>query len=149
MDCDFKYDIDFEEYVDKIVNTDDEKDDKIDDKKIISKVIIMENDIYDRDNVNYIYANHTYSNHSKKIYNKGSIYTNKNYFNKYYLNKENNRNDSVKIIKHVSFNDEINKEESPKSVVNLNENSDDVRNKRFEGFIPKGKYVYNKNNFNY
>lgn len=143
MDCDFKYDINFEEYVDKIVNSDDEKDNK----KIISKVIIMENNIYDRDNVNYIYANHICSNHSKKIYSKGSIYTNKNYFN-----KENNRNDSVKIIKRVSFNDEINiikKEESPKSIVNLNENSDDARNKRFEDFIPKGKYVYNKNNFNY
>lgn len=143
MDCDFKYDINFEEYVDKIVNSDDEKDNK----KIISKVIIMENDIYDRDNVNYIYTNHIYSNHSKKIYSKGTIYTNKNYFN-----KENNRNNSVKIIKRVSFNDEINiikKEESPKSIVNLNENSDDARNKRFEDFIPKGKYVYNKNNFNY
>lgn len=143
MDCDFKYDINFEEYVDKIVNSDDENDNK----KIISKVIIMENDIYDRDNVNYIYTNHIYSNHSKKIYSKGDIYTNKNYFN-----KENNRNNSVKIIKRVSFNDEINiikKEESPKSIVNLNENSDFLRNKRFEDFIPKGKYVYNKNNFNY
>ena len=46
-------------------------------------------------------------------------------------------------------NTKIFKEDSPKSIVNLNENSDDVRNKKFENFIPKGKYVYNKNNFNY
>ena len=139
------YDIDFEDYVNKIVNSDDENKNK----KNISNVIIVENDIYDRDNINYFY-----SNHSKKVYNKGSIYTNKNNFNRNYFN---NRNDSVKIIKRVSFNDETNminntkifKEDSPKSIVNLNEHSDDVRNKRFEDFIPKGKYVYNKNNFNY
>jgi hypothetical protein len=145
-DEDYIYDIDFEKYVDKIVNSDDEND------KI--SIIITEKEFYDKDHINNSLPNR---NNTRIIYNKGNIYTNRNYFNRNYINRNNfNRNyvnQNYVNIKKVNFSndikiidDDINNfsQESPKSIVNFNECSDDARNKKFNDFIPKGKYVFNK-----
>ena len=159
---DYIYDIDFEKYVDKIVNSDDEND------KI--NIIVTEKEFYDKDHIYNSFPN----NNTRIIYNKGSIYTNQNNLNRNYVNRNYvnrnyinrnyvnrnyvNQNNIDKILKKVSFSNEIKiiddepntfRQESPKSVVIFNECNDDVRNKKFNDFIPKGKYVYNKGNFNY
>jgi hypothetical protein len=174
----YVYDIDFERYVDKIVDTDEEYN-----KKYKLNIIITEKDFFDRDNINYL------PNNERNFYQKGSIYTNKNNLNRNKLNNNysnrnksnnnysnnnySNRNNSNQnnsnnnysnqnnncntILKKVRFSDDIKiiddintfREDSPKSIVNFNECSDDVRNKKFNDFIPKGKYVFNKNNSNY
>jgi hypothetical protein len=138
-DDDYIYDIDFEKYVDNIVNSDDEND-----KKIKINVIITEKEFFDKDHIHNSFPN----NNTRIIYNKGNIYTNPNYVNKNYVNKKYVN----KIIKKVNFNDNVKiiddcntntfRENSPKSIVNLNEFNDDVRNKKFNDFIPKGKYVF-------
>jgi hypothetical protein len=171
----YVYDIDFERYVDKIVDTDEEYN-----KKYKPTIIIIEKDFFDRDNINYL------PNNQRNFYQKGSIYTNKNnlnrnklnnnYSNNNYSNRNNSNNNYSNqnnlnhnysnnnysnnnysnnnysnqnnncntILKKVRFSDDINtfREDSPKSIVNLNECSDDVRNKKFNDFIPKGKYVF-------
>jgi len=153
-DDDYVYDIDFEKYVDKIVNSDDENDKK----SKINVVIITEKEFYDKDHIHNSFPN----NNTRIIYNKGNIYTNRNHLNRNNLNRNNvnknyinqnyiNQNNIDTIIKKVSFNNEIKiiddkpntfREDSPKSIVNLNECRDDVRNKKFNDFIPKGKYVF-------
>ena len=149
---DYVYDIDFEKYVDKIVNSDDEND-----KKTKINIIITEKEFYDKDHIHNSFPN---KNNTRIIYNKGNIYTNQNNLNRNYPNRNYpNRNNNIdKILKKVSFNDKIKiidhesntfRENSPKSVVNFNECCDDVRNKKFNDFIPKGKYVFNKINSNY
>jgi hypothetical protein len=148
----YVYDIDFEKYVDKIVNSDDEND-----KRCKINVIITEKNFYDKDHIHNSFPN---NNNSRIIYNKGNIYTNRNYVNRNNLNRNydnrnyDNRNNVDKFTKKVSFNDNIKiiddehintfKEVSPKSIVNFNECNDDVRNKKFNNFIPKGKYVFPK-----
>jgi len=144
-DDDYVYDIDFEKYVDKIVNSDDE-----------INVIITEKEFYDKDHVyNSSLPN---NNNTRVIYHKGSIYTHKNnldrnYATRNYANRNNlNRNNNIdSILKKVSFSNEIKiideehntfRQESPKSIVNFNECNDNVRNKKFNDFIPKGKYVF-------
>ena len=144
-DDDYVYDIDFEKYVDKIVNSDDE-----------INVIITEKEFYDKDHVyNSSLPN---NNNTRVIYHKGSIYTHKNnldrkYGTRNYANRKNlNRNNNIdSILKKVSFSNEIKiideehntfRQESPKSIVNFNECNDNVRNKKFNDFIPKGKYVF-------
>lgn len=156
-DDDYVYDIDFEKYVDKIVNSDDEND-----KKSKINIIITEKEFYDKD---HIYNSSLPNNNKRIVYHKGSIYThknnlNRNYESRNYASRNNlNRNNNIdSILKKVSFNDKIKiiddqpntfRQESPKSVVNFNECCDDVRNKKFNDFIPKGKYLFNKNNSNY
>jgi hypothetical protein len=157
-DDEYVYDIDFEKYVDNIVNSDDENDKN----SKLNIIIITEKEFYDKDHIHNSYPN----NNTRIIYNKGSIYTNqnnlnRNYSNRNYVNRNySNRNNNVDtIVKKVSFNDNIKiiddsntntfREDSPKSVVNFKECNDDVRNKKINDFIPKGKYVFNKNNSNY
>jgi hypothetical protein len=173
-DDDYVYDIDFEKYVDKIVNSDDEND-----KKSKINIIITEKEFYDEDHIyNSSLPN---KNNTRFVYHKGNIYNHKNnlnrnyesrnYVNRNYANRNNNINS---ILKKVSFSNEIKiideehntftqespksivnfnqcndtfTQESPKSIVNFNQCNDDVRNKKFNDFIPKGKYVFNKNNF--
>ena len=123
-DDEYVYDIDFEKYVDKIVNSDDE-----------INVIIIEKEFYDKD---HIYNSSLPNTHI--IYNKGSIYKNRNYLNR--------NNNTETIVKKVSFNDKIKIiDDQPNtfrenSRVNFNQCNDDVRNKKFNDFIPKGKYVF-------
>ena len=165
-DDDYVYDIDFEKYVDKIVNSDDEND-----KKSKINIIITEKEFYHKDHIyNSSLPN---NNNTRFVYHKGNIYNHKNnlnrnyesrnyvdrnYESRNYSNRNNlNRNyasrnnNSETIVKKVSFSNEIKiiddepntfTQESPKSVVNFNECSDDVRNKKFNDFIPKGKYVF-------
>ncbi len=155
-DDDYVYDIDFEKYVDKIVNSDDEND-----KKAKINIIITEKEFYDKD---HIYNSSLPDNNNTRIvYHKGSIYNHKNNLNRNYesrnyasrnytsRNYENRNNNPETIVKKVSFNDKIKiiddepntfRENSPKSIVNFNECCDDVRNKKFNDFIPKGKYVF-------
>ncbi len=162
-DDDYVYDIDFEKYVDKLVNSDYEND-----KKSSLNIIITEKEFFDNDHI------HNSFNNIKNIYNKGNIYTNRNILNRNNLNRnyvnrnnlnrnnfnQNNlnrnyleRNNNVeKIVKKVRFSDEIKiinddinifTQESPKSiVVNFKECNDDVRIKKFNDFVPKGKYVF-------
>lgn len=164
---DYVYDIDFEKYVDKLVNSDDEND-----KKGSLNIIITEKDFFDSDHIHNSVNNSV--NNRKNIYNKGNIYTNRNILNRNNLNRNNfnqnnlnrnnlnrnyvNRNNLEinnnveKIVKKVRFcdeikiiNDDINifTQESPKSiVVNFKECNDDVRNKKFNDFVPKGRYVF-------
>jgi hypothetical protein len=151
-DEEYVYDIDFEKYVDKIVNSDDEND-----KKSKINIIVTEKEFYDKDHIHNSFPN----NNTRIIYNKGNIYRNHNYVNRNYVNRNNlnrndvnrnyiNRNNNIDIIpKKVSFNDNIKiidnepiKLDSPTSIVNLNECRDDVRNKKFNDFVPKGKYVF-------
>jgi hypothetical protein len=172
-DDDYVYDIDFEKYVDKIVNSDDEND-----KKAKVNIIITEKEFYDKD---HIYNSSLPDNNNTRIvYHKGNIYTDKNNLNRNYASRNytsrnytsrnytsrnyanrnyaNRNNNDETIVKKVSFNDKIKiiddepntfRENSPTSIVNFNHCSDDVRNKKFNDFIPKGKYVFNKNNSNY
>ena len=163
-DDDYVYDIDFEKYVDKIVNSDDENDKKI---KLIN-IIVTEKEFYDKDHIYNSFPN----NNTRIIYNKGNIYTNRNHLNRNHLNRNNlnrnyvnqnyinqnyinknyvNQNNINTIVKKVNFSNEIKIidddintliEDSPKSIVNFNECNDDVRNKKFNDFIPKGKYVF-------
>ena len=146
-DDDYVYDIDFEKYVDKIVNSDDENE-----KKSKINIIITEKEFYDKDHIHNSFPN------TRIIYNKGSIYTNRNILDRNYGNRNNldrnypNRNNNIdKILKKVNFNDKIKiiddepntfRQESPKSIVDFNGCNDDVRNKKFNNFIPKGKYVF-------
>jgi hypothetical protein len=129
MKEEYVYDIDFEKYVDEIVNSDDEND------KI--NIIIKEKEFYALSNI-------------KNIYNKGTIYTNnlkKVNFNDYSntFNEKspksivNEYSDDVRNKKFNNYSNIFN-EKSPKSI--FNECSDDVRNKKFNNFIPKGKYVF-------
>jgi hypothetical protein len=150
-DDDYVYDIDFEKYVDKIVNSDDEND-----KKSKINIIITEKEFYHKDHIyNSSLPN---NNNTRVVYHKGSIYTHKNnlntnYTSRNYASRNNlNRNNNIdSILKKVSFSNEIKiideehntfTQESPKSIVNFNECNDDVRNKKFNDFIPKGKYVF-------
>ena len=151
-DDEYVYDIDFEKYVDNIVNSDDENDKK---SKLLN-IIITEKEFYDKDHIYNSFPN----NNTRIIYNKGNIYRNRNNLNRNYVNRNNlnrnwnnlERNNNLDtIVKKVSFNDKIKiiddelntfRQESPKSVVNFNECNDDVRNKKFNDFIPKGKYVF-------
>jgi hypothetical protein len=129
-DDEYVYDIDFEKYVDKIVNSDDE-----------INVIIIEKEFYDKDHIyNSSLPN---NNNTRVVYHKGSIYTHKNNLNR--------NNNTETTVKKVSFSNEIKiideenntfRQESPKSIVNFNQCNDDVRNKKFNNFIPKGKYVF-------
>jgi hypothetical protein len=151
-DEDYVYDIDFEKYVDKIVNSDDEND-----KKSKINIIVTEKEFYDKDHIHNSFPN----NNTRIIYNKGNIYTNHNYLNRNYVNRNYvnrnyvnrnyvNKNNNVDIIlKKVSFNDNIKiiddepmKLDSPTSIVNFKECKDDARNKKFNDFISKGKYVF-------
>ena len=162
-DEDYVYDIDFEKYVDKIVNSDDEND-----KKSKINIIVTEKEFYDKDHIHNSFPSNT-----RIVYHKGSIYTNQNNLDRNYGNRNNlnrnyanrdyanrdyanrnyaNRNNNISSsVKKVSFNDKIKiindepntfRENSPKSIVNFNECNDDVRNKKFNNFIPKGKYVF-------
>jgi len=149
----YVYDIDFEKYVDKIVNSDDEND-----KKSKINVIITEKEFYDKD---HIY--NSFHNNTRIIYNKGDIYTNRNYVSRNYDNRNNlnrnydsrnnlnrnydNRNNNIdRFTKKVSFNDNIkiidDEPDSQISIINFNECKDDARNIKFNNFIPKGKYVF-------
>jgi hypothetical protein len=139
-DEDYVYDIDFEKYVDKIVNSDDE-----------INVIITEKEFYDKDHVyNSSLPN---NNNTRVIYHKGSIYTHKNnldrnYATRNYANRNNlNRNNNIdSILKKVSFSNEIKIIDDEINTFrennNFNQCNDDVRNKKFNNFIPKGKYVF-------
>jgi hypothetical protein len=149
-DDDYVYDIDFEKYVDKIVNSDDEND-----KKTKINIIVTEKEFYHKD---HIYNSSLPNNNTRIVYHKGSIYTHKNNLDRNYgsrnytsRNYENRNNNPETIVKKVSFNNEIKiideeyntfREKSPTSIINFNQCNDDVRNKKFNDFIPKGKYVF-------
>ena len=133
-DDDYIYDIDFEKYVDKIVNSDDE-----------INVIIIEKEFYDKD---HIYNSSLPNNNTRIVYHKGSIYTHKNNLNRNYASRNNlNRNNNIdSSVKKVSFSNEIKIIDDQSNTFrennNFNQCNDDVRNKKFNDFIPKGKYVF-------
>ena len=94
-DDDYVYDIDFEKYVDKIVNSDDE-----------INIIITEKEFYDKD---HIYNSSLPNNNTRIVYHKGIIYTHKNNLNRNYASRNNlNRNNNIdSSVKKVSFSNEI------------------------------------------